>query len=58
MEKKGIEEESVYPYEYFDSFETFKGRQIPPKEEFCSSLRNENITQEDYEFVQELFTGF
>ena len=43
MKQKGI-----YPYDYMDSFNKFNGTKLPNKEDFCSILNDENIS--DYQF--------
>ena len=45
----------VYPCEYMDEWEKFNETSLPEKEEFCSSLNLEDITDADYmrkEFVK------
>ena len=45
----------VYPCEYMDEWEKFNETSLPEKEEFCSSLNSEDITDADYmrkEFVK------
>lgn len=39
----------IYPYEYFDSFSKFDETQLPPKEEFYSTLCECDISEEDYQ---------
>ena len=48
----------VYPYEYFDSFERFSETQLPPREAFFNSLRNEHISKEDYNHASKAFMQF
>ena len=48
----------VYPYEYFDSFEKFNETQLPPIEQFFSSLTDETISQKDYEYAQKIWKEF
>ena len=38
----------VYPYEYLDHREKFKGTSLPEKEDFYSHLNMEDITDADY----------
>ena len=38
----------ISPYDYFD-FERFKERQLPPKDAFYIKLREENVSDKDYE---------
>ena len=44
-----IFQKGVYPYEYMTSAEKFKETQLPPKEAFFSKLKDEHISDEDYE---------
>ena len=40
----------VYPYEYIDEWEKFDETSLPIKEEFCSNLNRQDITEaEDFE---------
>ena len=48
----------VYPYSYMDSFDKFAETQLPPKEAFENDLSKENISEEDYTFVKELWKVF
>ena len=38
----------VYPYECMDSFEKFDEKELPPREQFYSSIKKEHISDEDY----------
>ncbi len=44
-----LTEKGVYPYDYFDDFEKFRERELPPKEAFYSKLSESDISDEDYE---------
>ncbi|KAL9951227.1 hypothetical protein ACROYT_G043851 [Oculina patagonica] len=48
----------VYPYEYVDSFQKFQETKLPPMEAFFSSLKNEEISEEDYAHAQTVFAEF
>ena len=48
----------IYPYEYIDSWEGFDENTIPPKEDFCSELNLENITDKDCEHVKKVWKAF
>ena len=39
----------IYPYDYMDSFNRFEETENPPKEVYYSVLKNQEITDEDYE---------
>ena len=43
-----LTDKGVYPYDYFDSFEKFDERQLPPKKEM-SKLTKEHIADEEDE---------
>ena len=53
MSRKG-----VYPYEYIDSFEQLQEPQLPPKDAFYSSIREEDISEIDYTYAQRVFNHF
>ena len=38
----------VFPYEYLDSFEKFQEPQLPTRESFFSTLRQEECQEGDY----------
>ena len=48
----------VYPYEYFDTFETFNETKLPEKEKYYSTLSKRDITDEEYEFAKEVWEKF
>ena len=52
MSKKG-----VYPYDYIDSFDKFNEK-LPTKEDFYSILKNENISDEDYQHAETVWNTF
>jgi hypothetical protein len=49
-EKKGH-----FPYEWMTSLDKLKHTVLPPKEAFYSSLKNENITSEEYHLCQRVW---
>ena len=53
-----ITRKGVFPYEYMDSFDRFEETQLPPKENFYSSLTDESISDSDYQHAQEVWTTF
>ena len=53
-----VSRKGVYPYDYMDSFDKFEDRQLPGKDEFYSTLIDENITDEDYEHAQKVWKTF
>ena len=52
MARKG-----VYPYDYMDSFKKFNSP-LPKKEDFYSLLNEKNISDEDYQHVQNVWNKF
>ena len=48
----------IYMYEYMNSFERFNETNLPPKENFFSSLNQTNITDEDYEHAKIVWKKF
>ena len=49
-----------FPYDYMDSFDRFQETQLPPKENFYSSLTDESISSSDpeYQHAQEVWATF
>ena len=48
----------VFPYVYLDSFDKFDDYELPLREEFFSTLRGEECSQEDYDYAQSVWTAF
>ena len=48
----------VYPYDYVISIEQLKERKLPPKEAFHSKLKDEEITDEDFQHAQNVWNTF
>ena len=48
----------VYPYEYADTWEKFSEISLPSKEDFCSNLNMEDITDTDYRHASNVFKVF
>ena len=48
----------VYPYEDMDSWEKFNETTLSPKEAFCNELNKEGISDEDYEYAQNVWEVF
>ena len=46
---------NVFPYDYLDSDERFKETHLPIIESFYSSIKNEGISQDDYEHAKRVF---
>ena len=53
-----ITRKGVFPYEYMDSFDRFEETQLPPKENFYSSLTDESISDSDYQHAQQVWDTF
>ena len=53
LKKKG-----VYPYDYMDSFDKFKRKKLPCKEDFYSLLIDEDISDDDYCHVRDVWNAF
>jgi hypothetical protein len=48
----------VFPYEYFSSLEKFNDTCLPPKECFYNHLKEEGISDEDYDRAHSMWTKF
>ena len=53
MKRKG-----VYPYDYMDSFSKFNDTELPRREDFYSLLTDNNISEDDYSHVQNVWNTF
>ncbi|XP_033112614.1 uncharacterized protein LOC117113400 [Anneissia japonica] len=53
-----VTRKGVYPYEYMDSFDKFEEVGLPSKELFYSSLRDEGISDDDYEHAARVYEHF
>ncbi len=49
------ESKGFFPYEWFDHASKLNSTSLPPKESFYSSLKNEHITDENYQFCLEVW---
>ena len=50
-----LAEKGVYFYDYASSFSVFSEKQLPSKDAFYSKLKDESITDQDYERAQKVF---
>ena len=48
----------VYPYEYMNDWDRFDETRLPPQEMFHSSLNDSDISDEDYQHAQRVWTTF
>ena len=46
-----------FPYEWIDSLDNLEETSLPPHEAFYSSLKNANITEDDYQYCQRVWEG-
>ena len=53
-----ITRKGVYPYDYINSLDRFKERQLPAKEEFYNKLNDEHISDEDYSHAVKVWDHF
>lgn len=48
----------TYPYDYMDDVKRFEETALPPKEAFYNSLTGEDISDDDYENVRQVWSVF
>ena len=48
----------IYPYEYMDDWEKFNETSLPEKEDFCSLLNVEDITDADHTNAERVYKDF
>ena len=48
----------IYPYEYMLSWDKFAESQLPPKKVFYSNLNISNVSKDDYEHAQRVWSAF
>lgn len=53
-----LRRKGVYPVEYMDSHERFHKLQLPSKEDFCSILSRETISDKDYNHAHNVWKAF
>ena len=44
-----------FPYEWIDKLDKLKETSLPPHAPFYSSLKNTNITEQEYEYCQQVW---
>ena len=53
-----MKQKGVYPYDFMDSFEKFKQKELPSKEDFYSILNDEHTTDDDYQHAKNVWDTF
>ena len=53
-----VKEKGIYPYEYMNSFKKINETELPSKDKFFSSLKNEGISEKDYEKAKNIWNTF
>ena len=53
-----LTDKGVYPYDYFDTFDRFKVKELPPKTAFYSKLTETNISDDEYERAKSIWQHF
>jgi hypothetical protein len=52
---KALLRKGVFPYEYIDSFDKLNETKLPPKECFRSTLKNVEISDDEYKYAQHIW---
>ena len=55
---KVVKEKDVYPYEYMDTFKKFNKSELPSKDKFFSSLKDEDISENEYSRAKHIWNTF
>ena len=53
-----LKQKGFYPYEYMDSVEKFKDKELPPRKAFYSKLTGKGITKKDYKHACNVWNSF
>ena len=53
-----LKQKGHYPYEYMDSIEKFKDKELPPRKAFYSKLSGRGITEKDYKHAWNVWNTF
>ena len=53
-----VKEKGVYPYEYMVSFKKFSENKLPDKSKFFTSLKDECISENDYQRANNVWNAF
>ena len=55
---KMLTRKGVYPYSYMDSFHKFEESCLPPKEKFYNNISKTHISEDEHDFIKELWKTF
>ena len=53
-----ISQKGVYPYDFMDSFEKFNQTELPNKDQFYSILKDQHITNDEYDYAKKVWKTF
>ena len=53
-----MSQKGVYPYDFMDSFEKFNQTELPNKDQFCSILNDQHITDDEYNYANKVWNTF
>ena len=48
-------QKGIFPYEWLDSIDKLNTTYLPQREAFYSSLKNNNISEEEYQYCQQVW---
>ena len=57
-EAKLLLRKGIYPYDYMDDESKFCEMHLPPVEEFCSHVKRDAVTEDDYKHACHVFDMF
>ena len=55
---KLLRQKGIYPYDYMDSTDRFLETELPAKDKFYSTLYDETVTDDQYEFAKAVWKNF
>ena len=58
VQRELLTRKGSYPYDYMDSFERFEETQLPPQAAFYSQLKEQELSDEDYEHAMAIWSSF
>ena len=53
-----LRRKGIFPYDWFDNIEKLKVKKLPDIEKFYSKLKEENISEADYEHAKNVWKKF